>query len=178
MAAKSSGRGRVRVSLVVLHTNEGNNPADVYPDRTAENLAVYLNRPEVAASYHVIVDDDSIVRYVPDSQASWSVRSGNARSLNLCFTGWARWSRQEWLAHPNMLRLAAIVVRDWCATHGIPVRWLSPPQVGADFAGICGHHDWTVGKRIGTHTDPGTGFPWDVFIELVQGDDDMTPEQA
>lgn len=178
MGAKSSSRGGTRITLCVLHTNEGNNPADVWPDRTAENLARYLDGDTVAASYHVIVDDDSIVRYLPDNVAAWSVRSGNARSLNICLTGWARWTREEWLTHRSMLTLAATIVRDWCATHGIPVRKLTPPQVGADFSGICGHYDWTVGKRDGTHTDPGAEFPWDVFIDMVAGDDDMTSDQA
>lgn len=56
MAAKSSSRGRTRISLIAIHTSEGNNPVDAYPDRTAENLATYLNIPTTIASYHKIFD--------------------------------------------------------------------------------------------------------------------------
>lgn len=169
MGAKSSPRHGVTITLIAIHTNEGNNPADVFPDRTAENLAAYLDRPTTRASYHYIVDDDSAVNYLPDHVASWSLLSGNSRALNLCMTGWARWSRDEWLQHRQMLGRAAALVRDWCARHKIPPRKLSPVQVGLDLQGICGHVDWTVGKRDGDHTDPGPNFPWDVFIDYVTG---------
>lgn len=161
------------ISLIAIHTNEGNNPPDVFPDRTAENLAAYLDRPEVQASYHVIVDDDSTVRYLPDTVASWSLLSGNARSLNVCFTGWARWTREEWLIHPAMLVRGAAVVAHWCRLYGIPVRRLSLAQVAGNERGLIGHVDWTHGKRQGNHTDPGAGFPWVEFLALINGGDDM-----
>lgn len=167
---KSSPRGSVPISLIAIHTNEGNNPLNVFPDRTAEDLAAYLDRPSTIASYHKIVDDDSTVHYLPDNVASWSIRSGNSRSLNLCMTGWARWSREEWLSHSSMLQHAALLVREWCMKYRIPLSKISPVQVGQNHSGICGHIDWTLGKRDGTHTDPGTGFPWDVFIRYVVGD--------
>lgn len=167
MAAKSSSRGGTRIDLIVCHTNEGDNPPDQLPDRTAENLAIYLGRPDVQASYHKIVDDDSTVDYLPDAVMSWSVLSGNKRSLNLCFTGWARWTRSDWLAHDAMLQRGATEVREWCARHGIPAVRLTPAQVGAGFPGVCGHWDWTLGKAEGTHTDPGPGFPWATFMGYV-----------
>lgn len=173
MAAKSSSRDGRAISLVAIHTNEGDNPADVYPDRTAENLADYLDRPGVQASYHQLVDDDSEISYLPDGRAAWALRSGNSRSLNLCFTGWARWDRAEWLRHDGMLRRGAAVVREWCEQYGIPMVKIGPDAVGRDEAGVIGHHDWTVGKSDGTHWDPGYGFPWDHFMRLVTEGDDM-----
>lgn len=180
----SSSRGGATITLVAIHTNEGPNPAgDEGRDRSAENLVAWMEANGV--SYHVIVDDDTAVRQVSDGRASWSLRTGNSRSLNLCFIGYARFSRAEWLAHQNMLRLAANQVRAWCDHYGIPKRKLTAAQVGANERGICGHWDWTVGKKDGSHTDPGAGFPWDVFIDLVNGttspttpEDDMTPAQA
>jgi hypothetical protein len=177
MAAKSSPRNGYKPFLVAIHTNEGPNPADVYPDRTAENLANYMDGAQV--SYHFIEDDDSEVPYVPDyeNRYSWSLRTGNLRSVNICFTGYAAWSRAEWLRHPNMLARGAARAREVCDRLVIPKVKLTAAQVGADKAGICGHWDWTVGKSDGTHTDPGSGFPWDVFIDLVNGgasqEDDM-----
>ncbi len=167
MAAKSSDRRGTKISLVAIHTNEGPNPSDVFPDRTAENLAKWMDGQNV--SYHKIIDDDSIVHYVPDERYTWSLRSGNARSLNLCFTGYAGWPRAEWLRHQRMLEQGAGIVREWCRRWRIPIVKLSSSEVGKDFAGIIGHVNWTEGKRDGSHTDPGSNFPWDVFMNMVRG---------
>lgn len=182
---KSESRRGTLISLVALHTNEGDNKPNEADDKTAENLAGYLDRENAAGrgkSYHKICDDDSTVNYVPDSQASWALRTGNARSLNLCMTGWARWSRVDWMAHYPMLRRAAAEVRGWCETYNIPMRKLTPAQVGADWWGICGHVDWSLGKRpllgkaSGDHTDPGPNFPWDLFIPMVIGETESDEE--
>jgi hypothetical protein len=169
MGAKGSSRGGRRIDLIAIHTNEGSNPLTAGPDLSAENLAAYLNRPDVEASYHKICDDDSVVHYLPDERASWALRSGNPRSLNLCFVGWAAWSAAEWLAHDAMLRLGAGQVRTWCARYGIPARHLTLLEVATGCSGIIGHVDWTFGKQDGDHTDPGPHFPWDVFIGMIAG---------
>jgi len=165
--ASSTGRGGNRITLIAIHTNEGPNPADVFPDRTAENLARWMDGHPV--SYHKIVDDDSVVHYVPDERYSWSLRSGNPRSLNLCFTGYARWTRAEWLRHDRMLRMGADVVRGWSRRYGVPLRKLTSAEVGGNQSGVIGHVNWTLGKRDGSHTDPGDGFPWDIFMRYCQG---------
>ncbi|MEJ2862557.1 N-acetylmuramoyl-L-alanine amidase [Actinomycetospora flava] len=168
MTAKSGSRNGTKPFLIGIHTNEGPNPAgDEGRDQAAENLSRWMDGQDV--SYHKIVDDDSAKHYVPDERYSWAMRSGNRRSLNLCFIGRASFSRDEWLRHDAMLRLGAAAVRGWCDRWGIPRTKLTAAQVGADHAGICGHVDWTNGKHDGTHTDPGAGFPWDVFLAYVNG---------
>jgi N-acetylmuramoyl-L-alanine amidase-like protein len=182
---KSESRRGTPISLVAIHTNEGNNKPNEADDKTAENLAGYLDRENAAGrskSYHRICDDDSTVIYAPDSNASWALRTGNSRSLNLCLTGWSHWSRAQWLEHLPMLHRAANEVRGWCLKYNIPMCKLTPQQVGADQRGICGHGDWSVGKRptlgkaSGDHTDPGPNFPWDLFIPMVAGQTDVTGE--
>lgn len=183
---KSESRRGTLISLVAIHTNEGDNKPNEADDKTAENLARYLDRENNAGrgkSYHIIRDDDSRVDYVPYGQAAWALRTGNARSINICLTGWSHWSRPQWLEHFPMLRGAAADTREICLKYNIPMRKLTPEQVGSDWWGICGHGDWSLGKRptlgqaSGTHTDPGPSFPWDLFIPMVIGetesDDDM-----
>jgi hypothetical protein len=172
MVLRSESRAGTPITLIIVHTNEGPHGAGLNPDHTAEDLAAYLDRANAEGdwkSYHLICDDDSTVRYVPDSQAAWSALSANKLSLNICFTGWAAWPRSEWLLHDRMLRRGAAEVAKWAKAYTIPVRKLSPMQVGADWLGICGHLDWTLGKRNGNHTDPGPYFPWDLFIDYVLG---------
>lgn len=165
-------RAGTPISLIAIHTAEG--------ALTTASLAAYLDGADVEASYHILVDDVGAVRYIDDSMAAWAMLSGNPRALQLCFTGFAAWSREEWLGHRRMLALGAAQVASWSRLHQIPTRKLTPTQVGADWYGICGHWDWTLGKRDGTHTDPGANFPWDVFIALVNGattatEDDPVP---
>lgn len=168
MGAKSSPRNGTRPTIVGIHTNEGPNPSgDEGRDRSAENLCAWMDGQQV--SYHKVIDDDSVVHYVADDRYAWAMRSANRRSLNLCFIGRASFDRAEWLRHERMLRMGASEVRSWCDRWGIPRQKLTAAQVGRDERGICGHVDWTNGKRDGTHTDPGAGFPWDVFIAYVNG---------
>ena len=164
-------RQGTRITLVAVHTSEG--------ATTAESLEHYLDQPGVEASYHKLIDDTQAITYLPDDVAAWAMLSGNHRSVQLCFTGFAAWPRSEWLAHDRMLRMGAAVARTWCDKWGIPPVKLTPAQVGADQSGICGHWDWTLGKRDGTHTDPGSNFPWDVFIDYVNNSvPAKTPEDA
>lgn len=166
---------------IVVHTNQGPNPPNQFPDLSAENLAVYLTstgNTRDPVSYHVLVDDDSLLVYLPDNQEAWAAFSSNPIGLHLCFVGMAEWDRAEWLRHPRMLQLAADKVRQWCGAYGIPMIKLTPHDVSLNFWGIIGHVDWTIGKKDGTHSDPGPNFPWDVFINLVkQGVPDMDAEQ-
>jgi len=134
---------------------------------TTASLAAFLDQPGTEASYHVLADDGGSLRYLNDTVAAWAMLSGNARSLQVCLTGFAAWPRSEWLAHDAMLRNAAAWVRSWCLKYDLPMRKLTPAEVGADAHGVCGHWDWTLGKRDGTHTDPGPAFPWDVFMGYV-----------
>jgi hypothetical protein len=65
------------------------------------------------------------------------------------------------------LRAAAFVVAVKCQELGIPVRKLQPGDMKRRAKGIGGHDD---ARELGgtTHWDPGPGFPWDVFLDLVK----------
>ena len=63
-----------------------------------------------------------------------------------------------------MLDRTAAWIRSRCLARGIPIRKLTPAQVAAGLSGVIAHWDWTLGMRDGTHTDPGSGFPWDYVI--------------
>lgn len=162
------------IKYVCLHTNEGPHTqphGTDTADYSAEGLATFLTRTAYTnnpVSYHVLVDDDSIVRYLPDNAEAWCAFGANPIGLHLCLTGYAAQQRNEWLTtHAFQLRLAATVVRDWCKTYNIPITKLIPLDVVHNRPGIIGHIDWTIAKVQGTHTDPGTTFPWDYFIGLV-----------
>ncbi|MDQ3577545.1 MAG: hypothetical protein M3443_08070, partial [Actinomycetota bacterium] len=54
-----------------------------------------------------------------------------------------------------------------CRARDIPLVKLSPADVKAGKAGVCGHIDWTLGMKDGSHTDPGGNFPWDHVMTRV-----------
>ncbi|GAA2823435.1 N-acetylmuramoyl-L-alanine amidase [Crossiella cryophila] len=162
-----SGRGGARVRLVVVHTAEG--------ARTAEALGRFF-QGKTQASSHVGIDDKRIEQYVNYDRAAWTLRSGNPISDNAELCGFAKWSRAEWLEHPRMLELTAQWIAERCRARGIPLRKLTPAQVAAGESGVIGHHDWTVGKKEGSHWDPGPNFPWDLVMAKAggqSGEDDL-----
>lgn len=161
---------------VVIHTNQGPHSSSSAGDPSAESLAHYLDSTAATpdpVSYHVLVDDDSVVTYLPDSAESWSAFNSNPIGLHLCFIGYAEWSRDEWLRHRRMLQMGADRVAQWCSLHRIPLKKLVPQEVVNKDWGVIGHADWTYASKMinpkspDSHTDPGPGFPWDVFIQLV-----------
>jgi hypothetical protein len=150
------------VSLLVLHSAEG--------ARTAESLGNYFYRPEIAASSHVGIDDTHMLQYVDYSRSAWTVRSGNPISENAELCGFAAWSRDEWLNnHRGMLDIAGNWLGSRARARGIPLVKLTAEQVGANAWGVIGHAEWTYGKHDGTHTDPGTSFPWDYVMSQAGG---------
>jgi N-acetyl-anhydromuramyl-L-alanine amidase AmpD len=158
----SSPRGSAPVRLVILHTAEG--------ARTVAELGNYFASAAVQVSSHVGIDDDGIEQYVDYAREAWTTRNANPISDNAELCGFAAWTRDQWINdHMPMLKNAASWVAARCTARNIPVVKLTPAQVAAGQPGVCGHVDWTVGMKDGTHTDPGPGFPWDVVISLAQG---------
>lgn len=153
-----SSRDGARVTNFILHTQEGNG--------TAESLAAYLNNPANGVSYHYTLRDAVLVRVVPEELASWSVLSANPFTVNLCFAGSrVAWSRQDWLSIDDDLRIAAYIAVRSAHRHGYPADVIAPDYHVAD--GITDHHYVTRALGIGSHTDVGPNFPWDVFAAHV-----------
>lgn len=160
---QSSSRNGARVRLVVLHTTEGMMRAVALRDWKSWPGSSHASCDETGAL--LSGSRDGFVDY---DRASWTLRSGNPISDNLEMCAWARWSRSEWLARPALLEAAARWVAERCRARNIPAVWLSAAQVRAGAAGVCGHIDWTLGMKDGTHTDPGPGFPRDVVMKRAQ----------
>ncbi|MFF2083356.1 glycoside hydrolase domain-containing protein [Nocardia sp. NPDC058176] len=153
-----SPRDGARITNFLLHTQEGNG--------TAESLAAYLNNPANGVSYHYTLRDAVVVRVVPEELASWSVLSANRFTVNLCFAGSrVAWSRADWLAIDADLRIAAYLAVRSAHRHGYSTEVIAPPYRVAD--GIADHQYVTRALGIGTHTDVGPNFPWDVFAAHV-----------
>jgi N-acetyl-anhydromuramyl-L-alanine amidase AmpD len=165
-------RNGTPIDLWLLHTQEG--------DGTAASLADFLDNPANQVSYHYTIDNTvNVVDVVDTDLASWSVLDANDRSINLCFAGSrADWSREDWLTNMgNAIDVAAYLAVQDCRKYGIATTVVTPPY-GADPPGISDHRYVTDHLGIGTHTDVGDGFPWDVFTAAIEkytgtGDDTL-----
>ena len=161
-------RTKGAVRLIVVHDMEAPEKGD-----TAENVARWFAGPTAPeASAHYCVDADSIVRCVRDEDIAWHAPGANSTGIGIELAGYARQGRGDWLDaySKRMLDTQAIpLIAALCRKHGIPAVWLTPQQVAAGKAGICGHIDVTKafpGK--GSHVDPGPGFPRDYLIAGVK----------
>ena len=156
------GRQGKKPRLIVIHTME----APEGP-QTAENVARYFLGAK--ASAHWCIDNNSRVRSVKDADTAWTAPGANNDGLQIELAGYARQSAKDWADAFSRaeLEIAALSAAEWVNKYKIPVRKLSAAQVLNGSYGFCGHVDVTNAYRKSTHTDPGTNFPWDYFLDRV-----------
>lgn len=156
----------------VVHDME----ASEYSGR-AESTAAYFANPGDgrSVSAHYSWDNNSGVQSVLLRDSAWTVgsREGNYLGINHEFAGFARQTRAQWLDPFGwaMFRTSAPIIRKDNAKFGIPVRRLSVAELRAFRKGFTSHNDLRLAFGGTTHTDPGPNFPWDVFLQIVEGDD-------
>lgn len=170
----SGRRSLAKLLWIIIHTDES---AYDYAARrvrdtgwTAKRLAEYQQSPSAGGSYTGAADRGGLTcRIAEDGSVTWSTGNlGNSLGINLCFAGTtAHFTREQWLARMDQLRAGALIVASWAAKYTIPVRKLAKGDMLARRKGIGGHDD---ARELGstTHWDPGPGFPWDVFLDLVK----------
>lgn len=158
---------RVRtVDLIVVHDME-------YPERftAAEDVAQMFHTTDRVASAHVCIDADSIVPCVQEGDVAYHAPGANSNGLGIEHAGYALQRRDEW-ADPFSsaeLQLSAHLAAHWAEKYRIPVEFLG----AADLArprprGFTTHHAVSLAYRKSTHTDPGPGFPMDLYLEMVR----------
>ncbi len=176
--AGSSIRG-LKPNLIIIHTGEGILDKD--------DMAAFLNRSD-DASAHAASDSDGVVApLVPYDRAAWTAGpTANSRGIQIELCAFAVMTRQQWLSKtdvsvwvPHLKQNRTIKkpydmlvqTADWARTVAnqfqIPKIKLSASQIRAGQGGICGHADTSEAWKETDHTDPGAGFPWDVFIDLI-----------
>lgn len=170
----SSPRNGGKPTMWLLHTQEGNG--------TADSLGQFLANPANQVSYHYTISEDprdhgvTVCDIVDTDLASWSVLDYNSRAINLCFAGSSvSWSRAQWLAQSHAIDVAAYLAVNDCLKYGISMTVVPPPYKTTP--GIS-DHAYVTSRGIGTHTDVGPNFPWDVFSARVAYWVNPTPAPA
>ncbi len=147
-------RQRVKPNLIVIHSTEG---------PTAMSAAGWFAHPDSQGSTHVVVGEDGCFQTLPDSVNAAGAGTVNPRALQIEFAGYAKWTREEWLARSRTLSSGRNIVQAWASEYGIPLRRLSRDELKAGKAGVATHADVSA-VFGGTHYDPGSGFPIDRIL--------------
>ena len=159
-----------RVDLIVLHTAETPEGVD-----TAMSVARYFATTTTKASAHYCVDGGGhIVQTCLEKDVAYAAPGANHNGVHVELAGRAAQTDQQW--HDsysyNLLATVAPLVRDLCAIHKIPVRYVPAAQLaagGAGARGITTHADVSRAFRKSTHWDPGPHFPMVEFVNAVLG---------
>lgn len=145
---------------------------------TAENVARYFQTDAARGSVHLCADENSRVRCVYDTRVAagargypYRGRAVNEWSLHVEHAGYARQSRAEWLDASSMATMeqGSVCFAEWCDRFWLPPYHLTDDQIRAGMHGIVGHGDISRALGVyGGHWDPGPGFPWDVYLDMVR----------
>jgi Domain of unknown function (DUF4185)/N-acetylmuramoyl-L-alanine amidase len=180
---------------IYLHTTESQDWIT-----TADNVAVYQTRtkndPDLAGSYHYIVDDDHIINTVATKNTAWGLNSDNPVSVHIAMAGtsgitgcWGTRSareenpnvesqpktREQWLAHDKMLDMVAFTVATVAKQYDIPIEWLEIGDVGANRSGVSSHYNYSYGsaalygEQDSNHWDVPPTFPHEVVLDAAKG---------
>lgn len=165
--------------FIVIHYTAG-----AEGTKAAEDGHQYDTTRTDGTSCHFFTDADSIFQEVDtNDRAHSALYNGNGKGIQIEMCGTLQ-TRAQWLDPVSAATIwnTAKVCAWAMKTHGIPMTRLVGSQVRSG-RGICGHVDCTNGfpEDGGTHTDPGTAFPYDVLfaniLAIQQGDDSMAITQ-
>jgi hypothetical protein len=150
-------------SLIIIHSLEA-------PAR--RGLAWDLSNgylKNAGVSPHAMTDPQETVDTCPENVVGYHCGNGNQYGIGLEVTGYASWSLGQWTSGDawEAVRLDAKKCAEVASRHGIPLRWLSLGQINAGERGVCTHFDITRTKGGTTHTDPGSGFPYEAFMRTA-----------
>ena len=158
------------INLLVIHDMEAPEAGT-----TAEVCAQFFHNqpksPGSGSSAHYAIDDGSVVQCVRDHDVAWAAPGANHDGLHFEHAGYARQNKHEWADDFStaMLKRSARLVARKAHRYHIPIVFLTAEMVKAGHAGITGHLQITEsGIGVGSHTDPGTNFPWGRYIRYVK----------
>jgi hypothetical protein len=171
-----SSRNGSLVYGIMAHTMENADVPDT--DRDLDGVQSWFNNPVSEASSWTGVDGDANSRlWVPGARKAWTMGhyKVNAETLNIEFTGRAAQPESAWetaqLKHGAKWAAYAILNYDFVRIDPENVRRCQLALSGGTpyfkVPGIGRHKDLT-NLGIGSHTDPGEGFPMAEFIDYVQ----------
>jgi N-acetyl-anhydromuramyl-L-alanine amidase AmpD len=159
-AVHNSGpRNASDIKYIVIHSTEG---------PTAEGAASWFTNPKSGGSANLVVDDNGCYRTVDDLVIPWAAPPLNKSAFHIEQAGYTHWTRDEWLAHRATIRRCAWKAAQRALLFKIPIRQVGWLGLKLGRKGITSHRAVSLAFHQSDHTDPGTGYPWDVFMAYVK----------
>lgn len=150
------------VRLIVMHSTESSG--------TAKDVAHYFSTVQAGGSAHLVVDDTSCYRCLPNTVVPWGAPGANTDGFHIEQVGYADWAAERWMQHQDMLKRGAYKAAIHCKLFKIPATFVTAAGLKAGKSGITTHAE--VSKAFpndaGNHHDPGTGWPAQYFVKLVR----------
>lgn len=160
-------RSPAEIRVIVIHDTEGS--ARAFPTQPSARAIARWGAGAKTASWHFVVDENVLIRCVPDDIVAWTAPGANGDGLNIEICGYARWSKFQWFKHQATLKRAAWQVARWCVLYNIPPRWLSDRQLRDGVSeGLVTHAQVSEVFKKSDHSDPGPNFPKGYFLWLVK----------
>lgn len=156
---QDGSRSESVIKWVVLHSTEGG---------TADSIARYFQSPNAGGSTHLVVDDDECQRCLANTTIPRGAPGANTTGFHIEQCGYAHWTRGSWLFHKPTLERAAYKTALHCKKFGIPGIFRTADGLKAGRRGVTTHNECTRAFGGGTHWDPGTGWPRDLFMRWVR----------
>jgi hypothetical protein len=140
----AGSRGAAEINYVVIHTVQGSYSGCISWFQNAS--------ANVSAHYVVRSSDGEITQMVDDSDVAWHDGCFNSESIGIEHEGYVQ-DPATWYTEPMYVASAQLTA--WlCDAYGIP----------KDRAHIMGHGET---PDCSDHTDPGSGWDWDHYMDLV-----------
>jgi hypothetical protein len=154
-ALRNSGtRSLSQIGLIVIHCTQSH---------SASSSAQWFANPKSQGSAHLVLDEVECFRTLENNVIPWGAKGANTRGLHIEITGWAEWSREDWMKRSQTLRRAAYKAAVHAVKFGIPIRWLSADELRAGEKGFATHALCTKAFG-GSHTDPGKNCPTEQIL--------------
>lgn len=161
------------IQIIVIHSMEAAEKGS-----TAENVANYFKNGSGGrkASAHYNIDNDSIVQSVQTRDIAYGAKGVNSIGIHLEHAGYARQTRVEWLDpySKSMLKNSAcLCAKILMPKYNIPAKWLTAEDLkraryDKTIKGFTSHAEASKAFNPGGHTDPGKGFPIDIYMQMIK----------
>ena len=148
------------IEWIVMHSAE---------NLSALSVARYFSTPESEGSAHLVIDTGNCYRMGPNTMVMWGAPGANDNGFHIEQCGYARWSTETWMSHRATLDRAAYKAAYHCKLFGIKPVFRTWFGLRLGRKGITTHAEVTKAwPKLGSHTDPGTGWPRKYFMSRVQ----------